>query len=229
VENRALDETIVLVHGIWMNRLAMQLLRRRLQHRGYQVVSFGFPSIMVKAEQNVRRLASFVARIEAPMLHFVGHSLGGMITLRMLMTLLPQRPGRIVLLGSPVAGSYIAQRVGSNPVGRWLLGGSRDLLEMGVTWTGNHEVGVIAGLGGLGLGMVFRGLSQPHDGTVALVETSVPHSADHISLPVTHTGLLVSRQVVDAIDLFLKTGGFTPDRPTVSPAGCSDLPGDSQT
>ena len=56
--------------------------------------------------------------------------------------------------------------------------------------------------------MLLGGVGGAGDGTVALRETHMPGLADHITLPVTHTGMLYSREVARQAAYFLRTGGF---------------------
>ncbi|HMB38016.1 MAG TPA: alpha/beta hydrolase, partial [Wenzhouxiangellaceae bacterium] len=71
-----------------------------------------------------------------------------------------------------------------------------------------REVAAIAGTSSLGVGRLFADLEKPHDGTVTVAETKVPDLADHLELPVSHTGLVFSRQVAEAVDGFLRSGRF---------------------
>jgi hypothetical protein len=69
---------------------------------------------------------------------------------------------------------------------------------------------MIAGTRALGVGRWLVRFDGPGDGTVAVSETRVPWLTDHCVHPATHTGLLVSRDVADAVDRFLRTGRFGP-------------------
>ena len=76
----------------------------------------------------------------------------------------------------------------------------------GVTET--HEVGIIAGDVPIGFGRLVAGFDEPNDGTVAIVETKMPGTKDHLVLPVSHKGMLISRDVVDQAAAFLRRGEF---------------------
>lgn len=199
---------MLLIHGLWMPGFDLALLQRRLSKQGYQCQRFRYASLRRTPRENAIQLAAFANRIEAPLLHFVGHSLGGLI-IRHLFDYEPQRPGRVVTLGTPHKPSHSAQmmyRAALLPllglsIEQGLLGGSP-------TWTGSHPLGSIAGTLGFGFGRIFPGLGNPNDGTVAVAETECPNMTDHISLPVTHTGLLFSKAVAEQAAFFLKEGRF---------------------
>ena len=73
-----------------------------------------------------------------------------------------------------------------------------------------RDIGVIAGTKPYGAGRFFRVFDEPGDGTVAVSETRIAGAARHLELPVTHTGMLFSREVADQAICFLKSGRFEP-------------------
>ena len=77
-------ETVVLVHGLWVHGIVMELMRRRVARCGYRALAYSYPSMRLTLAENAERLARFSRGLAAPRLHFVGHSLGGLIVLRML-------------------------------------------------------------------------------------------------------------------------------------------------
>jgi pimeloyl-ACP methyl ester carboxylesterase len=119
--------TIVVVHGLWMTGAVFALQKAQLKRRGYRVTTFSYPSMRLALDEIAARLARFVATLGMPRVHLVGHSLGGLVVLNML-ALHPRTPvGRIVLMGTPVAGSRAALQIARSRVGRFLVG--RALLE----------------------------------------------------------------------------------------------------
>ena len=71
-----------------------------------------------------------------------------------------------------------------------------------------REVGVVAGCRPVGVGRVFGDFDGPSDGTVQVWETHLPGLADHRIVPVTHTGLVFSRDVAVLTSAFLADGHF---------------------
>jgi hypothetical protein len=70
------------------------------------------------------------------------------------------------------------------------------------------EVGAIAGSEPFGLGPLFVSLPPPSDGVVTVEETRIPGLRDHIVLPVSHTGMLLSDAVAHQLTAFLRDGRF---------------------
>jgi pimeloyl-ACP methyl ester carboxylesterase len=148
----------VYVHGLWLTGFEGGLLRRRLaRDLNAETRAFSYPSVLSSMADNARALAEFLHGIRADTLHLVGHSLGGLVILK----LFEQgygadlAPGRIVLLGSPLAGSRTAHNVARLPFGRRILGRGveEELLNARERrWNGQRELGVIAGNLSIGLG-----------------------------------------------------------------------------
>jgi Alpha/beta hydrolase family len=203
-------ETVLLVHGLWMHGLAMQLMKHRLERQGYAVCAYSYPTVRLSLHDNASRLARYCGPFSGRRVHFVGHSMGGIVALKAAELLSPAARGRIVLVGSPFADSYSGRRLECVRVGRMLLGRCMDqwLKEPRET-SSELDIGVVAGNGGFGLGrIVAPGLPKPHDGVIAVEETRVPGMRDHVILPVSHTAMLVSRPVLHQVCAFLKHGHF---------------------
>ena len=202
-------ETVVLIHGLWFSGWSMSLLRHRLLRAGYRAKVFSYPTVSADLDDNACALARFATAQQADRLHFVAHSLGGLVLLTMLGSGLQLPPGRAVLLGSPIGGSRAVDSMARWRWTRSILG--RSILQWHrypMTGVPRLEIGVIAGGKGLGLGCVIARLPLPHDGTVAVDETRAPLLADHLVLPVTHSGLLISRTVAVQTCHFLRDGHF---------------------
>ena len=162
------------------------------------------------AEEVAQRLAGEIAALEPPV-HLVGHSLGGLMLLKLFELLPEQPPGRIVLLGSPASGSRAARSVARWAIGPSLLGpiALAEIVERSPRrWTLPRELGVIAGSTSAGLGRLVSDLPEPNDGTVAVEETRIEGMTDHVVLPVTHSGMVASASVADHVVRFLSTGRF---------------------
>lgn len=204
-------ETVILVHGLWVHGIAMGLMRRRVARSGFRVFAYSYPSVRLSFAENVERLARYCRELGVPRLHFVGHSLGGLIVLRLLERAFGIQPGRVVLAGVPVAGSYTAQRLARLPGGRAALGRSMmEWMESNPTLSGSgYEIGVIAGRMPVGAGrIVAPRLPGPNDGAVRVEETLLPATRDRIVLNVSHSGMLLSRAVAQQICAFLRNGAF---------------------
>jgi len=199
---------VILVHGLWYGRPGMLLLAGRLRRLGWSCTLFGYASVFGGAATNIARLAARAARADGEPLHFVGHSLGGLLVLKMLVESGEALPGgRVVLLGSPLNGSAVARRMAGNRALRPWVGRAEALLDQGMNrLPEGRRIAAIAGTSSLGAGRLVARLEKPHDGTVAVAETKVPGLADHLELPVSHTGLVLSSGVSRAVHGFLVGG-----------------------
>jgi len=204
-------EMVVLVHGIWMTGLEMTMLSRRLRNDGYITRRFYYPSLKSTPADNADSLYQYIKQLPAQTVHLVAHSLGGIVLLHLFDKYSDLPHGRLVLMGSPVCGSWVARRLDGNFLTRWLLGRSRErgLLGGVPEWKGGRDLGVIAGIGGFGVGTVLGGVSGPGDGTVAVAETCVAQATDRCQIPTSHTGMVVSPTVALEVITFLKTGLFS--------------------
>ncbi len=204
-------EAVVLVHGLWVHGFVMELMRRRIARCGYRALAYSYPSMRLTIAENAERLARYCRELAAPRVNLVGHSMGGLIVLRALESATGFTPGRIVLTGTPVAGSFAARRLAGLPGGRAALGRSMPEWMKSATYAARHgsEIGVIAGRMPVGIGrIVAPDLQRPCDGVVSVAETRFPGMRDHIVLNVSHSGMLVSRAVARQICAFLRDGRF---------------------
>ena len=206
-------ETVVLVNGLWLGDAALWLLARHLRRAGFRVYSFSYPSVRQDLRANAARLHDFLTRVSGDTVHLVGYSLGGVIVRSLFHWHPQQRPGRIVLLGSPQTGNRPAQSMLRSRLGSKLMGRSVSQLVAGVPqqwgWPA-RETGIIAGNRSLGLGRLVAPLATPNDGTVAVEETGVPGPYIRLVLPVAHFAMLWTPQVARQVVEFLREGRFRP-------------------
>ena len=210
------DVEVVYVHGMWMPGEEMLYVKHHLEtQHGFTGHLFRYHSVRGSLDENAELLAEFVAEVEAGEIHLVGHSLGGVLALRMLSLNPDAKPGRIVCLGSPLNGSRAAEILHQTEWGNALLGntiGDGVVREAANEWAGTvlkeREVGSIAGTTPVGLGRLVANFKEANDGTVAVAETELPGLKDHISLSHSHSSMVVSHEVADQVAAFLQTGRF---------------------
>lgn len=202
--------SVLVVHGLWMNGLETHWLRQRLAARGFAPQAFSYRSLHADLSEVVAALEA-QARALPPPVHFVGHSLGGVVVLALFERVADLPEGRVVLLGSPVRGSRSATAVAGWAIGPAVLGrlalaelvGRRERV-----WTQPRDLGVIAGSVSAGMGRLVSRLPEPNDGTVAVEETRISGMKEHLVLPVTHTEMLFSGEVAERSARFLSRGAF---------------------
>ena len=203
-------ESVVLLHGAWMNRWVMGYLAHALRGEGFAPQSLTYRTLRDTLEIHLSRLSRRVDSLDAERIHLVGHSLGGVIVLRYLQRAPDPRIRRAVLLGAPVAGCRAAAGLARHAGGELLMGKSLSVWRqpVDVSVDARFEIGVIAGTGALGLGRMVMRLPQPNDGVVCVDETRFPGMRDHLILPVGHSVMLVSRRVARQTAAFLRAGAF---------------------
>jgi pimeloyl-ACP methyl ester carboxylesterase len=204
---------VVYLHGLWLPGHESLLLRRRLRRLfGLDVAVFRYPSVSATMAEVTARLQAFIEKESPRELHLIGHSLGGLVAYRFMERYPEQPPGRVVFLGTPSVASRAAARVGS---ARWagaLLG--RCVAEELLTareraWAAPRDLGIVAGTRPQGLGQLVVHFDEASDGTVSVSETRLPGATDHITLPVSHLGMLISARVARETGHFLRHGRFS--------------------
>jgi pimeloyl-ACP methyl ester carboxylesterase len=203
-----MNPIVILIHGLWLRAWTLGRLGAQLRKSGYECRRFDYASISRSQKPALESLADFIGECPTPP-HLVGHSLGGMLAVETLRKS-PELPtGRVVCLGSPLAGSQAAAAMAAKSGLRRLLGHYSHLLADGLECVPEgREVGVIAGRLGVGLGRVFGAFDGPHDGTVAVAETRIPGLADHCTVAASHSGLLISADAARQTSGFLSCGRF---------------------
>jgi pimeloyl-ACP methyl ester carboxylesterase len=203
----------VFVHGLWLNGAEFTLLRRRLaRQHGFEGYRFSYSTVRGCMDDAVEQLAKFVRRIDAGQIHFVGHSFGGLVLCRYFQKYPCERPGRVVILGSPLTGSKSARSVARYGLMRRMIGPlvNAELVSdcEPRNWACQNELGLIAGTSAMGLGRLFTKFDEDFDGTVAVSETKLPGHKAHLALPVSHMGMLLDAGVARQVGAFLTSGRF---------------------
>ena len=201
-------ERVILVPGVGFGGTELLPLSLRLRRYGYRTAIFrhftGWPSL----EESARALWIESSRHPEETIHFVGHSMGGLVVLRMLADHPWDRPGRVLTLGTPHRGLRAARRLSRIPGGRTLLG--RTLHEAAdaepIAFAAHRELGTLAGNRDLLVGRVIAG--EASDSLIAVAETHHPDSRDHLVVPETHVTMLLTKRVASRVDHFLRQGRF---------------------
>jgi len=200
---------ILLVHGLWNRGWAMAAIAKRLRSHGHNVSVFSYPTRNDSLDGHADALHEFICGIEVEELHMAGHSMGGLVILNMLSRFDDVPPGRVVLMGTPVKGADVVRRLERLPGQKLLFGKARENLLQGFEHIPDgHETGMIRGTRALGLGRIAGRRDEPSDGSVTLRETQVEGLKDSIDLPVAHSEMLLSADVLEQIEQFILHGNF---------------------
>lgn len=205
------EEAVVLVHGLWMTGWVLYLQKRRLERCGFRTYLFSYSTITKDIEHNARQLARFIEGLRESRIHLIGHSLGGLLIIEAMKKIHDERIGRIVLMGPPYADCQAGRAFAKTWLGRCLIGKSLPqwIASEKAPWKGSADLGVVAGVRQLGLGMLITRFTVEHDGVVTVDETRVPGMSDHIVLNVGHSEMMFSSKVIAAACEFLRSGRFT--------------------
>jgi triacylglycerol lipase len=223
--SRPAGETVVLLHGLGLGGWAMKRFETALKRDGYRVVNLSYPSRRVPLEQLADDWLPRVLREsgadDATRVHFVTHSMGGILLRLYLRDHAPAKLGRTVMLAPPNAGSEVVDRLMDFPPFNWVasvngrrLGTAADSLPRSLgPWTHAGQLGIIAG--DRSFNPLFSAwLPGPSDGKVAVSSARLAGMSDFLVLPHSHTWLQWRGDTLHQARTFLRTGRFDhPARP----------------
>ncbi|GGE39382.1 hypothetical protein GCM10007276_15890 [Agaricicola taiwanensis] len=193
-------------------------MERALAGQGYLTLNLDYPArrqALADLARGVHEpIERFSARVDGR-LHFVTHSMGGLVARAYLARHRPARLGRVVMLGPPNSGSEVADLLERNrfyrayfgPAGSELVTPKTDALAA-VLGRIDYPVGVIAGDRSINLISSLLVIPRPNDGKVSVAATHVEGEADHITLHTTHPMMMFNREVIRQTLHFLREGSF---------------------
>jgi pimeloyl-ACP methyl ester carboxylesterase len=218
-------ETVIVVHGLGRTPASMTILVERLQAAGFRVMNFGYPSTEEPIESLVARLRSTVEECcaeDMARVHFVTHSMGGLLVRFYLAEYSPEHEGRVVMLAPPNQGSevadFVTELIAESPSLTRILGPSGS--RLGTDSTGiayqlgpaDFEVGIITGNRSMNLinSVLIPG---PDDGKVAVDRARLEGADAFLVVEATHTFIMNHRGVADQTIHFIREGRFLTGQP----------------
>ncbi|MBX2847954.1 MAG: hypothetical protein KTR16_06530 [Acidiferrobacterales bacterium] len=208
-------ECVIFLHGLARTSASMQKIADAFDERGYGVANVGYPS----RHHPIEKLAPMAIEEglsrcpDATKVHFITHSLGGILVRYYLYHNALPNMGRVVMLAPPNQGSEVVDnymqipgfvRVNGPAVKQ--LGTNKDSMPIKLG-KANFEVGVIAGTKTINP-ILSLSLENPDDGKVSLQKTKLEGMTDFIAVPHSHPYIMKSQKVIDHAINFIQTGRF---------------------
>lgn len=214
-------ETVVLLHGLGRTRLSMQKLGDRIEAEGFRVINLAYPSTRATIRESAVHLRDELARQTLPTgqpVHFVTHSLGGIVLRAWLDECPMPNLGRVVMLSPPNQGSELTDRFMGGPLRiayRLITGPAGQELGTGPDSTPNRlgpvkfPLGVITGDRTLNpfFSSAFPG---PNDGKVSVERAKSAGMTDFLVVTHSHSFIMRSSRVTAETIYFLRHGRFSP-------------------
>jgi len=211
------SEAVILLHGLARSDTSMAQMAEALEAEGFVVLNVDYPSreadIESLAVTAIGQALTNPVVMAAEKIHFVTHSMGGILVRQFLQTNTIERLGRVVMLGPPNRGSEVVDELGdfqlfasiNGPAGKQLGTDSNSVPNrLGPV---NFELGVIAGdrsINWINTGMI----DGQDDGKVSVASTKVEGMKEHLVVHVTHPYLMKNARVIRETICFLRTGEF---------------------
>ncbi len=212
-----MQDGVVLLHGISRTARSFGKMETALVGAGFVTLNLDYASRrkpLAALAEDIRPVIERFAEDIDGAIHFVGHSMGGLLARVYLARYRPQRPGRVVMLGTPNGGSEIADglknflpfRAWFGPAGQQ-LGTERDAAAHALLPAIDYPVGIVAGNRSVDpLASVL--LPRPHDGRVSVANTKLDGMIDHIVVPTAHPFLPANAVAIAQTLAFLRDGKF---------------------
>ncbi len=198
-------ETVIILHGLGRSGASMRKLAAAIEAAGFRSVVLDYPSTSHAIDTLTEVLCAKLP--QTGRLHFVGHSLGGILSKRLAKRMPPERRGRVVQIGAPNFGSELAARAG---VFAKVMGPALAELHPHEGEDDSEvEIGAIGGTAALAAYSLITGIDGENDGKVSL-RSAFGHAPEgkKLALPVAHSLMMQDKRVIKAVVEFLQNGRF---------------------
>ena len=209
------QECVVLLHGYLRNSKCMQPIADILDLSGYKIQNISYPSTDYSIQTLSRdHVAPQIDNSNCEKIHFIGHSMGGIVARQYLADNKPHNLGNVILIAAPNNGSELIASLEDNPALAWTLIGpaARDLSpksqflhELPLPY---YNTGIITANKSINpITSIFL-FNSPNDGTLTVESMKIHNMTDIINLEATHTMVLLHPDIGWQIESFLKYGKF---------------------
>ncbi|MCP4326171.1 MAG: alpha/beta hydrolase [Alteromonadales bacterium] len=209
------QQAVILLHGVAKTELCMRRLQARLTSQGYLVINQSYASLSMPIEQLAdEAINEALTHCQgAQKIHFVTHSMGGILVRLYLQKQNIKQLGRVVMLGPPNKGSQIVDLLK-----KWLstnMFNHQAVMQLSTECNSlpnmigpaNFDLGIIAGKGTVNplLSLLLPG---ENDGKVSVESTKLVGMSDHLIMYVTHPFMMFNNKVLSQVSYFLSEGCF---------------------
>jgi len=209
------DDCVILLHGLARTATSMDKMALALEDQGYSVANIDYPS----RKHSIQELAPMAINqglqecSNASNIHFVTHSLGGILVRYYLKYNTISNLGRVVMLAPPNQGSEVVDKYRNVPGFAEFNGPA--ILQLGTDENSiplqlgavDYEVGVIAGTKTINL-ILSQSIPEIDDGKVSVEKTKVEGMQDFIEVPHSHPYIMQSDFVIQRTLDFIRHGRF---------------------
>lgn len=211
------QDGVVLLHGISRTARSFRKMEIAIGRAGYATLNLDYASrrkALEELAEDIHPAIELFAGALTGSVHFVCHSMGGLLVRAYLARHRVPNLGRVVMLGTPNGGSEIADRLkGSLPYRTFFgpagqqLGTHRDAATTALLPPISYPVGIIAGDRSI-YPVTGALLPRPHDGRVSVANTRLEGMADHMVVHASHPWLMRNDEAIAATIAFLHDGCF---------------------
>jgi triacylglycerol esterase/lipase EstA (alpha/beta hydrolase family) len=209
-------EKVVLIHGFGRSKMAMWPLYIELHSAGYDVTNVGYSSFSSTIDEIKKEVFEQINEIDFEnysKVHFVGHSLGGLLCRSYLDEHNLLNLGNTVLIGSPNKGTEIVDTYKdewwfdfAGPTAK-VLGTDKNSFPNSLK-TPYYRVGVIAGSANVDIDLIKKAFTKEHDGMVSVDSTKVKGMLDFVKINTSHSMMRHDDEVALQTIYFLQTKQF---------------------
>lgn len=213
-------ECVILLHGLARTDASMEPIEKFLNRSGYHAVNYHYPSRQYTIEELAQKEIPQALKQcpqDVKKVHFVTHSMGGIVLRQYLRQSSIEKIGKVVMLGPPNHGSEVVDKLGkyeffkllNGPAGLQLSTSAHSMPNSIGAWTASSgELGVIAGKQSINLFLSYL-IPNSDDGKVSIESTKLEGMTDHKVIATTHPLMMRNKRVIEQVKNFLQKGRFT--------------------
>lgn len=212
-------DCVILLHGLAKSEGSMKKLAQTVAEAGFITVNVDYPSTDYPIEKLAGpAIAPALDRCaesgsQEHHVHFVTHSMGGILVRQYLSQVKLDNLGRVIMLGPPNQGSEVVDKLGNFPGFHFMFGdaglqlGTGNMSVPNQLGAANFDVGIIAGTQSINP-ILSTLLPSKDDGKVTVARTRLDGMNDHLEMPVTHVFMMKDRKVIEQVIHYLRHGQF---------------------